>query len=167
VAESTVWPSRGRGDEGVERPALALPRGEAAIEQGDAIVPQPAQHPPQAHGEAAAAVVVHDDLAAGRDAAPVHARGEIGEGRQGVAAVLPRLRAREILVQVHEEGAGDVARLPELAALVGVREVVARVEDDPVGISQARGERFGRDEHFLSFQIRPPPLCPSFPREWR
>src|SRR5258708_6962708 len=86
-----------RGNLPRERPSLLLPKRETAVEERHALVPQPAQHPPQAHGAVAAEVVVRYRLHAGSDTACVHLRGEGGDVRERGAPVLAGLGAGQVL----------------------------------------------------------------------
>jgi hypothetical protein len=90
---------------GRQRPALGQPGGDAAVEHGDAIVTEPAQQPPQASGKGAAGIVVGDHLRRGRDAGSAELVGKplrIGQRMASVAAVR---RARQVVVEMEEEGA--------------------------------------------------------------
>jgi hypothetical protein len=99
-------------------------------------VPQPAQHPPQAHGVVAGHVVVDHDLLARAHAALVHLGGELGEVGQRVAAVFPGLGSGQVVVDVHEVGTGDVPLCIYTRTRLRVGELVASVDDDPVRIAE-------------------------------
>ena len=70
-------------------PPLLLPLSDAAVEQRDVLVPQPAQQPPQAYGDHAAGVVIDDDLRLRRDAGHPQLVGERLRIGQRMAAVAP------------------------------------------------------------------------------
>ena len=77
-----------------DRPALARPRGKSAVEHRRRIVPERAQHPPQARRVHAAALVVRDDLFRGIDAEATEQLGAgLGAG-QRMAPVACRSSAR-------------------------------------------------------------------------
>jgi hypothetical protein len=81
----------GRGHVLRYRAALLHPQGIFPVEQRDLFVAQPPQHPPEAHREVAAEVVVYDDLRVGRDAALVDLGCEYTEVRERMAAVVSGL----------------------------------------------------------------------------
>ena len=94
-------------------------------------MPHVAQHPPRPRGDRAGAVVVDDDLHAGRDA---EAREQGAQGRRigkRVAALVGERRAAQVLVEVHVDGAGDVRREILAPALRDIGQVEARIDDDP------------------------------------
>ena len=63
--------------------------------------------------------------------------------RQGMAAVVARFRAREIAIQMREQRSGDVPLAVLLLAEVRIAQVVAAVENPPLGV---RCEILGRDQ---------------------
>ena len=174
-AASTVAPSIGLRDERARSAAAAGPSaigrpsffhcGNCAVEQRHLVVPEPAQHPPQAHRPVAAHVVVDHDLAAGRDAAAVHLLREDVEVGQRMPAVLARLRSGEVVVDVHEVRVGNVALGVDLRSAVRVHQVVARVDHDPVGVVQVPRQLLRRNQHLrhVSPRIPLPRSVPSSP----
>jgi hypothetical protein len=129
--------------------AFPLPQRIAAVQERHALVAQPAQHPPQPHREVAAQVVVDHDLRLRRDPALVHARGEFLDVWKRVPAVLPGLLAGEILVHVQEVRSGNVGLGVGAAPFFGVHEVVANVEDHPLGVGEVLRQLVGRDQHLF------------------
>src|SRR6187401_2670048 len=69
------------------RPAFLGPLGIATVEERDLFVAEPAQEPPEAHGEVAPKVVVHHDLLSGREADRIHLRREGVDVGERVAPV--------------------------------------------------------------------------------
>jgi hypothetical protein len=64
-----------------------------------------------------------------------------------VPAVASGLRRRQVAIDVRETGAGDMRlRIGGVTELVGLREIVADVDDDKRRILQVRGERIGVDQ---------------------
>ena len=80
---------------------FARPLGEAAVEYGDGIVPQIAQHPPQPAGERARVLVVRDHL---------HAAGAVADGDAGDAAAA----ARDIVTLLGQGGDDKAAAHPQI-----------------------------------------------------
>ena len=100
---------------------------------------EPAQHPPCPRGEGPGVGVVDDHLGARADAQPSEGRGRGGRIGQRMAPGAAGLRARQVVVEAHVAGAGDVA-LAVLGRSLGRRgQIEAGVEHDPRRV--ARGGR--------------------------
>jgi hypothetical protein len=124
----------------VYRPAFGRPGGEPAVEHGDRVVAQPAQHPPKPRCVGARARVVADDLRRVADAEPAQRLRELGGRGKRVASRGVRHRRRQVALEVDVDGAGDVARAPGLAAGLGRAELEAAVRHEPVRVGQPAGE---------------------------
>jgi hypothetical protein len=136
-----------------------LPSLQAAVQQSDSLVPQPAQQPPQAAGDAAEAVVVdHDLLGLIHAPQPQLVRKGLGVW-QGMAAACGRGGTGEILLQVGVAGAGDVIAEVGCATGFGIGEREAAVQDDPGRVLQAGRELVWCDECGMLHGI--PPLDAS------
>jgi hypothetical protein len=136
---------------GLERPALGPPAGEAAVEHGDARDPRRDEEPPQPGRPLADRRVVDDDGDAVVDAEV--AGGPLESRRVGPREGVGPLRIGELLEQVAEDRAGDVALdevLVEAAqpAETGrrLRSEHARVDDHEPGVAQVCGQPVGGDE---------------------
>ncbi len=66
-----------------------------------------AEHPPQAGGDRARYVVVHDYLVIAANTQATQARGELGDVGEGVAT--GAATSRQIVIEIDEDGPGDVA----------------------------------------------------------
>src|SRR5262249_37175577 len=165
----------GLGKLGGLRAAFGYPLIPTAVQHGDGQVPEPAQQPPQARRNHAALRVIGDDLLAGIDARMTELlREALGIGER-VASVLSGLGSGQVLVQVQEARAGNVRlRVLGAPALRG-GEIVAAVEDDPVGIVEMPGEcvRSGerREDHSAILPggraIQMWPSSPRFRYAWK
>ncbi len=119
---------------------LAEPGSESAVENGDSVVPEVAQHPPQARRDPPFGRIVDDHLDALVDSPPGEPLGHLVEARHGVASVSSRDRSGEIAVEVRVDRARDVRH--EILGLGPGRlgEIEAGIDDGPVGIPQSRLE---------------------------
>ena len=105
---------RGRGHGArarLEGLACGLPRRDAAVEHADVAMTQRVEHPPQARRGHARAIVVGDDRGLRADAQLTHPAREGDRVRQRMATQLAgAAMVGEVGVEVHEQGARDVAR---------------------------------------------------------
>jgi len=121
------------------------PRREAAIENCDRIVADPARKKPEARCEHVGARIVSDELR--RIANAAHAQEaceDFGIGKR-MATVRAGLRSGQILLDVGEKRAGDVRLIVKLASQCVVRERLAAIEDDETGSADPSVELFGRN----------------------
>ena len=131
---------------GTERAAFARPLREAAVEHGDRIVSEIPQHPPQPARERARILVVRDDLRLVSNAETGERRRHRIERGERMAPVGAGTRPGEVVREVDEHGARNVARAILRGAPVLILQVVAAVCDEPRRIVEMCGEQFGRDE---------------------
>ena len=122
------------------------PRGEAAVEHGDGVVPQPAEHPPQAARENARVLVVRDHLPGGVDPHAAECLPEFVDGRQRVTPVAARRVAGEVPLQVGVHGARNVRRCVHLLAPRRVVEREPAVDDAKRLVGQMSRQRLCVDE---------------------
>ena len=140
---------RGRGDGHVrfDRQPQRLPALQAAVEDGDALVPQRAQQEPHARGgERTFGRVVHHDLVLWRHAPAPERGSEVGKVGPRMATVVRLAVIGQLAIQVRIERTRDVRNPMRRFAGFRFGEAVARVEDDDVVATQRRGEVFGRHE---------------------
>jgi hypothetical protein len=132
----------------VERVARGFPRLQAAVEQRDGIVTEPAQQPPQTRGVHAALRIVCNNLLPLVQAEARELRDERGAFGQRMAPVRARLDAGQIAVQMEIVGAGNMSLRVGLFARLGCGEIEAAIEDeDAAGRGgQPFGEIRSRDE---------------------
>ena len=110
------------------------PGAPAAVQNGDGLVADPAQHPPHACGHTAAAVVIQRDLGLVADAQACDGTGKERCIRQGMAAGAAwHDRPGHVFVQMGVDCAGDVAASVGAAAGAGVAQVEAAINDAQVG----------------------------------
>ena len=129
---------------GRERAAAALPGLQAAIEDGDFGVAEPAQHPPQARRVDAAVRIDADHLRARRDAEAADGAREVGARGQRVAAVAAGLGGAQVAVEVQVVRARDVRLAVAPLAARGVGKVEAGVDDDRRAAAGAQRGQLGR-----------------------
>ena len=111
------------------------PGAPAAVEDGDGLVSDPAQHPPHACGHAAAAVIVEGDLGVVADAEASECRGESRCIGQGMAAGAARHDwPGHVVVQMGVYGAGYVAFCVLPGTLVRVGQGESGVDHAPVRV---------------------------------
>ena len=84
------------------------PCRKTAIEDGDGVVPEPPQQPPQAAGKDAGVLVVRDNLALPVDPEVAQRLPEVLDARQRVASVDACGAPREMPVEVGVDGTRDV-----------------------------------------------------------
>jgi hypothetical protein len=137
-----------------QRPPFGAPGGDAAVEHRHRPVANPAQHPPQTRSRCAAGCVVGDDLIAGAQSARAEPGGKgLGCG-QRVAAVAPVGCCGQVSIHVRVQRARDVRLGVLRRAELGLGELVAAIEDAPVGILQMLREDLGRDERGVGHRVR-------------
>ena len=96
---------------------------------------EPAQHPPQTRGYAAAALVVHHDLHGVIDPPGGEAAsGEFDRRQRMPPGDAGHDRAGQIFIEMGVECAGDVLVPVVAPAALGIGQREAAVEDRPVGI---------------------------------
>src|SRR6266581_2803798 len=113
----------------------ALPAGQATVEGGDVVVTEPAQQPPQPRGEYAAFIIISDHPGRCGNTAGGHFRREYDGIGQWVAAVEPGRRARQVAVEMQEQGSGNKRFGMGLCPVIGLPKVMAAVEDPPIRIA--------------------------------
>ena len=128
------------------RMAFGAPLGKAAVEHGNGVVPDPAQHPPQPRsGHAAAGVVAHH-LVAGPDALLADPGEEGAEVGKRMAAITLGAHGREVVIEAGKQGARNVRLAVLLLAFFRIGEIEPAVDHDPARIGEARDERGGIDQ---------------------
>jgi hypothetical protein len=121
------------------RPVFVPPLRDAAVKDGDLVVADPAQHPPQARRHGAVAGVVAHHLIGRRQAASPHPLYEIiGIGKR-VAPVASGLGRREIAIEVREQRPRNMRFAVLLLPERGVGEIVPAVEDAPLRVCAELG----------------------------
>ena len=118
-------------------------QGGVILSNGDRVMPDPAQQPPEPRRHGAVCGVVTDDLIAVAHALRSEPRAEDVGRWQRMAAVLAALGTREVAVEVREKGARDVRLAILPLAEIGLREFVAAIEDAP--LAEVRRELGRRD----------------------
>jgi len=131
----------------LDREAGGGPRGQPAVEQPDVLDARPAQQPPRPGGGEPRAVVEDHDRPPLAQAPAARGRLQVGDVRQRVPPVGGLTVAGELVLEVDEHGAGDVARA-ERGPSVGHRERPAHVEhvDGGGGLVELRTQRRDVDE---------------------
>ncbi len=127
-----------------DRVAVGEPRHEPAVEHRNVRVADVAQHPPQASGDRASAIVVGDDRVAVPDAEGAHPLGERRAIRQRVPA--GARECRQVPLEIDVDRPGDVGLGVFAAAAVPIAEVPAAVGDPQGGVVESRGELAGGHE---------------------
>ena len=124
------------------------PCGESAVENSGAVVSEMAERPPQAGREHGRHVVIGHDPRVVPDSEPAESLGEVRGGGQGMASVPPGLRGREILLEVREYGARDVAFAVPGPAPGRVEQVAPDVHDDELRVTggEAPAQPAGGDD---------------------
>ena len=84
----------------LERQARRLPRRQAAVQDRATLVPHPAEQPPQARGDGAAALVVRDDRVLAADAPSAERRGELLAVWQRMPPLAYARMSREVVVEI-------------------------------------------------------------------
>ena len=134
----------GRRGFGGHRVAGALPGGNAAVEQGNVTVAQPAGQHPEPSGHGAALVVVDDELGVVRKAQCSQLAAQCLAVGQGVATQRGIMTAAEVVVDGEEVCRRDVACFPGASASLRIVEPVAAV-DEHAAIDGV-GQFFGGDQ---------------------
>src|SRR5690606_30720268 len=138
-----------RGDLRRCRHSRGRPRAEAAIEHGDGLVTEPAQHPPESCRIHPDIIVVSDDLCVRADAPGAELRCERIGRRQWVPARRRRDRRRQIAIEVRVDRARNVRRRECRLAGARVREVEAAIDDPPARILEVGRERCHGNERLV------------------
>src|SRR6185295_8495466 len=131
---------------GRDRLAGGNPGREAAVQYGDRVVPEPAEHPPEPGRIEPAAGVVSDHLRALADAEAREGSGSRGWRGQGMPAGRRRDRRGQIAREVGVVRAGDVPGLPGAKARGRIRELGTAVHDEQIGLAEAGGKCLDADQ---------------------
>ena len=138
--------ARGKGtrralfDAAARGATFALPDVPSSIEHSHRVVPQPAQHPPQATGIHPACIVVDYHLYAVIDPPRRQGRRKGIDGWQRVTATPARHNGtREVFVQMRVDGTGNMRGQIVTTAFGRLGECKATVDDSPVRIVYVGG----------------------------
>ena len=121
------------------------PGAEAAVEHAHLVVAEVPQRPPGAGGDRRVAVVIDHDRVPAPDAEPAHRGLEVGGGRQRVPAAGAR-RSGQVGVQVHERGAGQVARAVAVDPGRPAQPPAHVEQDRRCAVGQLAGQRLDVDQ---------------------
>ena len=129
-----------RTHRGVERTAVGLPGGQAAIEHRHVAMTDPAQHPPQPGSEHAAGVVIGHHPVRRRNAALTQQRNERFRCRQRVTAIAAGLGRRQVAIEMHEQRARNVAGTPGGFAGLRTGQIMSAIHHDHPGVRHRVGQ---------------------------
>jgi electron transfer flavoprotein beta subunit len=137
----------------LDRKTCFLPRSEAAIQHGTALVPEPPEQPPEPCGDGAAAFVVSDDEVAGANSPPAERRRETLWIRQRVAAFVGRRPPRQVPIEMRIPRAGQMAAIVGGPARSRVRQRESAVDDDPIIAPELARQSGDVDEWLVAHRV--------------
>jgi hypothetical protein len=120
----------------LQRPAVTGPRLETSVEDRDRVMPQPAQHPPEARGNRSVGLVVGDDLGIVADPDRTQPGGESVRRRQRMAAGVRSNGRRQVSIEVGVARSGDMRPQVRLAPGLRVHEIETAVNDGQPRLAQ-------------------------------